>query len=124
MHQLLDHTDMLSWRQHDRRTFQSSSLAMEVCTQGSEPSRERQRTSRGRVALTKDVLGGSLVGARHLSRMPAPIGAQLLRQGLVTLQVRLCGLRNSNKECSYSSKCLMELGLLIYRLESQPLTLL
>ena len=86
---------------------------MQVCTQWLKlcAKGERQRTSRGRIALAEDVVGGGLVGARHLRRMPAPVGAQLLRQGLVTLQVRLRGLRSSMETPSYSDKSLIERSL-------------
>ena len=68
---------------------------MQDCTQGLKlcARGEHERTSGVRVALAEDVVGGGLVGVRHLRRVPAPVGAQLLRQGLVTLQVRLRGLR-------------------------------
>ena len=46
------------------------------------------------------------MGARHLSRMPAPVGAQLLGQGLVALQIRLRGLRSSMDTLSFSSTSL------------------
>ena len=78
--------------------------AAEAVRQGGSDSAPAE----GRIALAEDVIRGGLVGARHLRRMPAPVGAQLLGQSLVALQVRLRGLRSSMKTPSYSRKSLIE----------------
>ena len=75
---------------------------MQICTQRLKLCGKGGATAHQRRAHC------GLVGARHLRRMPAPVGAQLLGQSLVALQVRLRGLRSSMKTPSYSRKSLIE----------------